>query len=607
MPLFLKSIDPTLDIFGNEQSLRFNADQLNNEANLILQNLFTPLVGTNLNTGLAFVNSSLNGFRFKHEFSTSSTTFGNFYLECASRFGGNSSNIFKYDEQTDKLLFFKNVSIPGLGISGNLDLQSNKIVNLADPVFDQDGATKFFVDNHTWSASQISDFDNRVRTNTLDQMSIPQSNLNINAKRIINLASGILSTDAINKSQMDSADTITLNSAKNYTDSKISTTVLNPTQTVDAGSTKTGLSIALTTKFSTNSSIHDNFRRPFFDLKASIDDITDYTGDSGYNYHSGEGYIVNSMTNALTNIGCYTKYEPKQDYTYYDEASHSNVTVPEIEEKISFGRKVGSTFTDYMAFYPASSYIEVFYPIFGVDPYTSSELTTKRYVDNKNITLTGAITGSGTSSIATTLTSRLDQIAAPASNVSMNGYRMTSLGTPINNQDAVTKAYVDNNSGGAGTKSILHGYNAATYSTNVAVGDHIKFDSNVFVRGSNISLDTATAYNTSTNTASIGRITLAAGKTYKLTGSINNATSSGSGDYNALRWYNSDTNAALGVVSGAAPPNSTVNRVPGAGTIAYISPSVSTRVELRITFNALSSVNGTGDAIGPAWFTVEEI
>ena len=150
----------------------------------------------------------------------------------------------------------------------------------------------------------------------------------------------------------------------------------------------------------------------------------------------------------------------------------------------------------------------------------------------------------------------------------------------------------------------MHGYNNSTYSTNVGVGDHIKFDGTVFTKGNNISLDTSSAYSNSNNTASIGRITLAAGKTYKLTGSINNVVSA---NYNAMRWYNSDTGAALGVQSGMSSPVSTTDRVPSAGFIAYITTSVATRVELRITWNALSSVNGTGDGIGPAWFTVEEL
>jgi len=74
-----------------------------------------------------------------------------------------------------------------------------------------------------------------------------------------------------------------------------------------------------------------------------------------------------------------------------------------------------------------------------------------------------------------------------------------------------------------------------------------------------------------------------------------------------MRWYNSDTNTALGVVSGMSSPISTTDRVPSAGFVAFITTSVSTRVELRIIWNNFSSVNGTGDGIGPAWFTVEEV
>jgi hypothetical protein len=188
------------------------------------------------------------------------------------------------------------------------------------------------------------------------------------------------------------------------------------------------------------------------------------------------------------------------------------------------------------------------------------------------------------------------------SSLSMGNNGITGLPNPINNQDAATKFYVDNSS--AGAKSILHGYNATTYTANVAVGDHIKFDSSVFTRGTAITLDTSSTYSSSTNTASVGRITLAAGKTYKLVGSINNVVSA---SYNATRWYNSDTGATLGLISGASPPISTTDRSPGAGTVAYITTSVSTRVELRITYNAFSSVNGTSDFIGTTWFTVEEV
>ena len=54
--------------------------------------------------------------------------------------------------------------------------------------------------------------------------------------------------------------------------------------------------------------------------------------------------------------------------------------------------------------------------------------------------------GTNTTQIATTAfvrATRLDQLAAPAADFALGGYRLTGLGDPQGAQDAVTKAYVD--------------------------------------------------------------------------------------------------------------------------------------------------------------------
>jgi hypothetical protein len=54
--------------------------------------------------------------------------------------------------------------------------------------------------------------------------------------------------------------------------------------------------------------------------------------------------------------------------------------------------------------------------------------------------------GTNTTQIATTAfvrATRLDQLAAPAADIALGGYRLTGLGDPQGAQDAVTKAYVD--------------------------------------------------------------------------------------------------------------------------------------------------------------------
>lgn len=57
-----------------------------------------------------------------------------------------------------------------------------------------------------------------------------------------------------------------------------------------------------------------------------------------------------------------------------------------------------------------------------------------------------AASGTNTTQIATTAfvrATRLDQLAAPAADIGLGGYRLTGLGDPQGSQDAVTKAYVD--------------------------------------------------------------------------------------------------------------------------------------------------------------------
>ena len=72
MPLFLKALDPTIDILGNEQVLRYNLDQINNDANLLLLNDFTAIAGVFPATSLVFASTILKGVQFKHELKSSS-------------------------------------------------------------------------------------------------------------------------------------------------------------------------------------------------------------------------------------------------------------------------------------------------------------------------------------------------------------------------------------------------------------------------------------------------------------------------------------------------------------------------------------------------------
>jgi hypothetical protein len=59
----------------------------------------------------------------------------------------------------------------------------------------------------TITHSYISDFDSRVQSNRLDHFNAPNTSLSMGNNQITNLTAGTLSTDAVNKGQMDNAIT----------------------------------------------------------------------------------------------------------------------------------------------------------------------------------------------------------------------------------------------------------------------------------------------------------------------------------------------------------------------------------------------------------------
>jgi len=117
--------------------------------------------------------------------------------------------------------------------TGSVSLNTQKVINLADPTAAQDAATKSYVDtanstfggqnaayylnrtNHTGTqtASTISDFDTQVRTSRLDQMAVPTGSVSLNTQKVTNLADPTAVQDAATKNYVDTANS-TLGSAK---------------------------------------------------------------------------------------------------------------------------------------------------------------------------------------------------------------------------------------------------------------------------------------------------------------------------------------------------------------------------------------------------------
>ncbi len=173
---------------------------------------------------------------------------------------------------------------------------------------------------------------------------------------------------------------------------------------------------------------------------------------------------------------------------------------------------------------------------------------------------------------------------------------------------------ITNNNGVAGNptisasdKSILHAVVATGYSTNLLVNDHLKFTQNRFTRGTSIILDTSTTYTSTTNVASLGRITLAAGKTYRLIAQLAVSFSATTGVFSTM-WWNADTNTGLSNANTVYGSSGTSTNSVGLETILFVTPTIATRVELRIRVaTSVSLIRGADDTQTVSWCIVEEV
>jgi hypothetical protein len=104
-----------------------------------------------------------------------------------------------------------------------------------------------------------------------------------------------------------------------------------------------------------------------------------------------------------------------------------------------------------------------------------------------------AANGTNTQQLATTAfvrSTRLDQLAAPAADLGLGGYRLTGLGDPQGAQDAVTKAYVDLTVQGLEPKQSVR---AASTATIAALSGPMTIDSVALVAGDRVLVKDQTA------------------------------------------------------------------------------------------------------------------
>lgn len=152
-----------------------------------------------------------------------------------------------------------------------------------------------------------------------------------------------------------------------------------------------------------------------------------------------------------------------------------------------------------------------------------------------------------------------------------------------------------NTSTKTGVKEFVFAKMATQQTTNIAAGDHLKFDTVVASRGGSVALDTSTAYVTTAGAAAIGRFTLKAGLTYKLVAGVPYVLGSGATGLLDVVWYDATAGANLpGTFQSVLVATTATNDQGGGEAVSYFTPTQDTLVELRIiTATALTQIGAT--------------
>jgi len=262
---------------------------------------------------------------------------------------------------------FRIQTFPNLGGSGTsflflnatLDMQSNSIVNLNNPALPTDGANKGYIDNKTWLTSQITDYT--TATNSLI------ANATIAISKLAGYPANTTTYLRGDGSWSDLSTAINSNFGSSVT---LPFNQLSFNWAYTAGSNPASYELA--------NNLTDNQISKNFKYRIATNDVSSREWNHNYTL------IGNSDLNGLYEINykvLSTTFTPFSISIYPFATSQNLLT---ISVPVSMG---GFEVRD------------------ALNPTQPQSLATKSYVDSKIITLTGAVTGSGASSFATTLAS----------------------------------------------------------------------------------------------------------------------------------------------------------------------------------------------------------
>jgi len=376
----IKGITPNLNILGDTQRFIFS----DSSGYFGLRNNFVPTQTIPSLVGFDFSNNSFSGFRFVHQ----------------TPFGDNLG--------TFKLKSFINNDLIGTDIltinSNTIDFNQSVTFSVPplfqDPTQDLHAANKRFVDNHTWLASSITNFDSTVRTYRLNDFLAPTSNITLNSFRLINLANPINAQDGVNKDYAD-----------------------NMQKTV----TLTG---AISANGSTGSSINSTFN-------LRLDQITIPTANINLNNNK----IINLATPVLATDAATKSFVESSVSSGISGVPTAVTLTGDVTGSGNTGSSITTTLNKRLDQInaPISSVSLNFQKLTNLaTPVLSTDAATRGFIDGKTWTASQI-----TDFDIQVRLSRLDQMAIPTTSLNVNSQNIINLSTPTLATHAVNKSYAD--------------------------------------------------------------------------------------------------------------------------------------------------------------------
>lgn len=314
--------------------------------------------------------------------------------------------------------------------TSNLDINNKNLINVATPTLSHHATNKSYVDSKTWTSSSITDFSTSVtsiaKLITLDQFAVPMASLSMNNYRITSVSDPVNPQDVATKAFVQaSIPTISVTGAVIGTINSQGVINTSLSQYIPISGSFINFNWPDMGSYSSPYSLYNYL--PNAD-PAPIFNISSQTGSGATN--SLRRWSMQFSQGSATSIG----YEFA--LSFYHSLIVGDHTVTPL-------RIVYSIPDDQPRMYLKAILDMYNYKIVNVpNPTASDHAANKGYIDSKTWT-SSSITDFSTASTTAAKTISLDQFAIPAATLNLNNKNIANLATPTLSNHAADKYYVD--------------------------------------------------------------------------------------------------------------------------------------------------------------------